>query len=112
MYSASSFDVLCDNRLTGTLADVWNNFGRDIAAAFQHTKINRLVRGTSTALASSCASADISFINLDFTVKRLFIVHFSHVFANLMRHTPCGFVGYAELALQLLCRNAMRGVGK
>lgn len=86
-----------------------HNAGDDIAAPLQSADDDRLVAHVTIALAADRA-ADDRFVHLDSPARpaeRPVAVNRAHILADHVAHAPCGFVGDAELALDLFRGNAV-----
>ena len=105
-------NILFNDRLQCFLGDIRDNLCHHLAVALHHAENDCLVCRATPASAASGASANVGFINLDFAVKRHFIINLRHVIADLMPHAPCRLVGDAKLPLQFFRRNSVAGSGE
>jgi len=90
----------------GSALRVGDDLGVHFAVALQDTEHNRLARRAASPFAGSLA-ADIRLIDFNMAGQGRLAVQVAHVFPDLVRHAEGGRVRDAQLALQLLRRDAM-----
>ena len=108
---APLLDIFFNDRLQGALANIRHNLSHNVSFSFKHTEDHGFVGSTSTPFPRAVAS-DIGFIGFYITIKRVFVIYFRHVFANLVSHAPRCFIGNSYLPLKFLGRDAVAGSGK
>ena len=108
---ASLLDIFFNDRLQGALANIWHNLSHNISFSFKHTEDHSFVGSTSTPFPGTLAS-DIGFVGFYFTVKRVFVIYFRHVFANFVSHAPSCFIGNSYLPLKFLSGDTVAGSGE
>ena len=103
-------NVRPDMREQVTPAGGLDNAGNDLAFALHHAEHDGLLcaaPGQTLLLPANGTPADIGFVQFDNAVQRAVAINLGHVLADFVAHTPRGFVGHAQLALQFLRRYAM-----
>lgn len=105
MHRAARHDVGLYERLERSPAHVLNDLGLHIAATFIHAENDGLANCATTALAALPLAADVSLVYLDGGIQAAqgsVTVDDAHVLPDFVAHTPRGFVGDANLPLDLL----------
>ncbi len=106
-YRGAGIDIGLDNRRQGFTLHVLNDLCLNIAAALSHSENSRFSGRPAPAL-SFPFSANISFVGLNDDAQSA-ASGFHHE-PDLLRDSPCAFIGYAKLALKLFSRNAVLGL--
>ena len=100
VYRAARFNVLLNDGLQRFLFNVRDDLGHKIAVPVQHTKGNALVRGATATLPARDLATDLSLINLNISIKRIFTVSIRHVPTYFMSHSQSSWIGNSKLSLK------------
>ena len=105
---ATSFNVIFNNTFKGIVGDIGNHARHNIPTTFHYPKNNCFAFCTATANAMTFP-ANHGFVGFDMAGQIVIPINPSHIFSDLMRHTPSRFISNAKLPLKFLCGDTVTG---
>lgn len=108
---AALLHVGLDDRDQGALGEVGDDLRHHVAVSLHDAHDDGLAK-RPPAGPPGAVTADVGLVHLDHARQRLLAVHGRHVLADFVPHPPSGLVRHAELALQLLGRDAVARRGE